>query len=82
MRKKLKRKQMLAGMLSAVLTVTALPLASLAVPQKEVKAASVTLQNPRIVKDDSMKAGQKVRRSPGTVSGLAVIRSVRWWRMQ
>ena len=60
MRKKLKRKQMLAGMLSAVLTVTALPLASLAVPQKEVKAASVTLQNPRIVKDDSMKAGQKV----------------------
>ena len=51
---------MLAGMLSAVLTVTALPLASLAVPQKEVKAASVTLQNPRIVKDDSMKARQKV----------------------
>ncbi len=51
---------MLAGMLSAVLTVTALPLASLAVPQKEVKAASVTLQNPRIVKDGSMQAGQKV----------------------
>ena len=47
-------------MLSAVLTVTALPLASLTMPQKEVKAASVTLQNPRIVKDDSMKAGQKV----------------------
>mgnify|MGYP006900169282 CR=1 FL=1 len=44
----------------AVLTVTALPLASLTRPQKEVKAASVTLQNPRIVKDDSMEAGQKV----------------------
>ena len=39
MRKKLKSKQMLAGVLSAVLTVTALPLASLAVPQKEVKAS-------------------------------------------
>ena len=51
---------MLAGMLSAVLAVTALPLASLTTPQKEVKAASVTLQNPRIVKDDSMHAGQRV----------------------
>ena len=60
MRKKLKRKQMLAGMLSAVVTVTALPLAPLTAPQKEVKAASVTLQNPRIVKDGSMEAGQKV----------------------
>ena len=49
MRKKLKRKQMLAGMLSAVFAVTALPQASLITPQKEVKAASVTLQNPRIV---------------------------------
>ena len=60
MRKKLKRKQMLAGMLSAVVTVTALPLAPLTALQKEVKAASVILQNPRIVKDDSMIAGQKV----------------------
>ena len=60
MRKKLKRKQMLAGMLSAVFAVTALPQASLITPQKEVKAASVTLQNPRIVKDDSMEEGQKV----------------------
>ena len=51
---------MLAGMLSAVLAVTALPLAPLTAPQKEVKAASVTLQNPRIVKDDSMEEGQKV----------------------
>ena len=60
MRKTTVRKRMLAGVLSAVLTVTALPLASLTTPQKEVKAASVTLQNPRIVKDDSMQAGQKV----------------------
>ena len=60
MRKTTVRKRMLAGMLSAVLTVTALPLVSLTRPQKEVKAASVTLQNPRIVKDDSMEAGQKV----------------------
>ena len=60
MRKTTVRKRMLAGVLSAVVTVTALPLASLTAPQKEVKAASVTLQNPRIVKDDSMKAGQKV----------------------
>ena len=58
--KKVIGKRLLSGMLSAVLTVTALPLASLTMPQKEVKAASVTLQNPRIVKDDSMKAGQKV----------------------
>ena len=60
MRKTTVGKRMLAGMLSAVLAVTALPLASLTTPQKEVKAASVTLQNPRIVKDDSMQAGQKV----------------------
>ncbi len=53
-------KQLLAGFLSATLAVTALPVTSLAMPQKEAKAASVTLQNPRIVKDDSMKAGQKV----------------------
>ena len=51
---------MLAGMLSAVFAVMALPLASLTTPQKEVKAASVELQNPHIVKDDSMEAGQKV----------------------
>ena len=56
MRKTTVRKRMLAGVLSAVVTVTALFTA----PQKEVKAASVTLQNPRIVKDGSMKAGQKV----------------------
>ena len=60
MRKTTVRKRMLAGVLSAVVTVTALSLASLTAPQKEVKAASVTLQNPRIVKDDSMKPGQKV----------------------
>ena len=53
-------KQLLAGFLSATLAVTALPVTSLAMPQKAAKAASVTLQNPRIVKDDSMKAGQKV----------------------
>ena len=58
--KKVIGKRLLSGMLSAVLTVTALPLAALTTPQKEVKAASVTLQNPRIVKDDSMEAGQKV----------------------
>lgn len=58
--KKVIGKRLLSGMMSAVLTVTALPLASLTTPQKEVKAASVILQNPRIVKDDSMKAGQKV----------------------
>lgn len=52
-------KQLLAGFLSATLAVTALPVTSLAMPQKEAKAASVTLQNPRIVKDYSMKAGQK-----------------------
>ena len=53
-------KQLLAGFLSATLAVTALPVTSLTMPQKEAKAASVTLKNPRIVKDDSMKAGQKV----------------------
>ena len=53
-------KQLLAGFLSATLAVTALPVTSLAMPQKEAKAASVTLQNPRIVKDYSMEAGQKV----------------------
>ena len=53
-------KQLLAGFLSATLAVTALPVTSLVIPQKEAKAASVTLKNPRIVKDDSMKAGQKV----------------------
>ena len=53
-------KQLLAGFLSATLAVTALPAASLVMPTKEAKAASVTLKNPRIVKDDSMKAGQKV----------------------
>ena len=58
--KKVIGKRLLSGMLSAVLAVTALPLASLTTPQKEVKAASVTLQNPRIVKDDSMHAGQRV----------------------
>ena len=60
MRKTTVRKRMLAGVLSAVLAVTALPLSSLTTPQKEVKAVSVTLQNPRIVKDGSMQAGQKV----------------------
>ena len=60
MRKTTVRKRMLAGVLSAVLAVTALPLSSLTTPQKEVKAASVELQNPRIVKDDSMNSGQKV----------------------
>ena len=50
----------MAGFLSATLAVTALPVTSLAMPQKEAKAASVTLQNPRIAKDDNMKAGQKV----------------------
>ena len=58
--KKVIGKRLLSGLLSAVLAVTALPLAALTTPQKEVKAASVTLQNPRIVKDDRMKAGQKV----------------------
>ena len=58
--KKVIGKRLLSGILSAVLAVTALPLASLTTSQKEVKAASVTLQNPRIVKDDSMEAGQKV----------------------
>ena len=53
-------KQLLAGFLSATLAVTALPAASLVMPTKEAKAASVTLQNPRIVKDGSMQAGQKV----------------------
>ena len=53
-------KQLLAGFLSATLAVTALPVTSLAMPQKEAKAASVTLQNPRIVEDYSMEAGQKV----------------------
>ena len=53
-------KQLLAGFLSATLAVTALPAASLVMPTKEAKAASVTLKNPRIVKDDSMQAGQKV----------------------
>ena len=53
-------KQLLAGFLSATLSVTALPVRSLAMPQKEAKAASVTLQNPRIVEDYSMEAGQKV----------------------
>ena len=53
-------KQLLAGFLSATLAVTALPAASLVMPTKEAKAASVTLKNPRIVKDDSMEAGQKV----------------------
>ena len=53
-------KQLLAGFLSATLAVNALPAASLVMPTKEVKAASVTLKNPRIVKDDSMEAGQKV----------------------
>ncbi len=53
-------KQLLAGFLSATLAVTALPAASLAMPQKEAKAASVTLKNPRIVKDDNMEAEQKV----------------------
>lgn len=53
-------KQLLAGFLSATLAVTALPAASLVMPTKEAKAASVTLQNPRIAKNDSMKAGQKV----------------------
>lgn len=52
-------KKLLAGFLSATLAVTALPAASLVIPTKEVKAASVTLQNPRIVKDYSMEAGQK-----------------------
>ena len=50
MRKTTVGKRMLAGMLSAVLTVTALPLAALTTPQKEVKAASVTLQNPRLAR--------------------------------
>ena len=58
--KKVIGKRLLSGMLSAVLTVTVLPLSTLTTPQKEVKAASVTLQNPRIVKDDSMHAGQRV----------------------
>ena len=53
-------KQLLAGFLSATLAVTALPAASLVISTKEVKAASVTLQNPRIVKDDNMEAEQKV----------------------
>ena len=53
-------KQLLAGFLSATLAVTALPTASLVMPTKEVKAASVTLKNPRIVKDDNMEAEQKV----------------------
>lgn len=53
-------KQLLAGFLSATLAVTALPTASLVMPTKEAKAASVTLQNPRIVEDYSMEAGQKV----------------------
>ena len=53
-------KQLLAGFLSATLAVTALPAASLVMPTKEVKAASVTLQNPRIAKNDNMKARQKV----------------------
>lgn len=51
---------MLAGILSAVLIVTAVPLVSMSTTQKEVKAASVTLQNPRIEKDDNMDSGQKV----------------------
>ena len=51
---------MLAGMLSAVLAVTALPLASLTTPQKEVKAASVTLQNPRIKYYDNIMEVCKV----------------------
>ena len=58
--KKTKRKRILAGILSAVLTVTAVPLVSMSTTQKEVKAASTTLQNPRIEKDDNMDSGQKV----------------------
>ncbi|GEM_PF-4732127 len=58
MRKTTVKKRMLAGMLSAVLAVTALPLASLTVTQKEVKAASVELQN--ITKKDGYSKENKL----------------------
>lgn len=52
-------KRILAGILLTTLTVTALPSMALATPTR-AEAATVTLKNPRIVKDDSMDSGQKV----------------------
>lgn len=52
-------KRILAGILLTALTVTALPSIALLTPAK-AEAATVTLKNPRIVKDSSMKSGQKV----------------------
>lgn len=52
-------KRILAGILLTALTVTALPSIALLTPTK-AEAATVTLKNPRIVKDSSMKSGQKV----------------------
>lgn len=52
-------KRTLAGILLTTLTVTALPSMALLTSVK-AKAASVTLYNPRIEKDDSMDSGQKV----------------------
>lgn len=57
MRKKLRQKcekTLLSGILVMAMTVTLIP----AIPEKSVEAA--TLNNPRIVTDDSMEAGQKV----------------------
>ena len=53
------RKRILEGILVTALTVTALPSMALLTPTR-AGAATVTLKNPRIVKDDSMDSGQKV----------------------
>lgn len=52
-------KRTLAGILLTTLTVTALPSMALSTPTR-AEAATVTLKNPRIVKDSSMESGQKV----------------------
>ena len=52
------RKRILEGILVTALTVTALPSMALLTPTR-AGAATVTLKNPRIVKDDSMDSVRK-----------------------
>ena len=52
-------KRILSGIISVSLTVTSLAGISL-ITKEELKAKEVTLSNPQIVEDNSMKAGQKV----------------------
>ncbi len=55
-----KPKRLLSLFLTAALALSPLPAAMPERAAEKVKAADVTLKNPRIVADDSMKAGQKV----------------------